>query len=248
MKLQLHGQILTLLALSCMTFIPLPVQAGSGSTVPTRLVILPVNHSQQLVARSDQPGLLTAFIETLKPDAICIETYPPAYVRNDFYDFVYEQTAIILPYARAHGIAIYPIDWEPGRDAMMLAFGSDLDETPLIRPRVGWGAFLTFPNPSDLKAPFLDPQPDVVAHVQRWAKADPADASQDAPRRLYLFRTFLQARNIAAVAHANPGRTILVVVGEFTNGISSACWRTTQRSISSSRRTCSCPTKARRTS
>jgi hypothetical protein len=98
---------------------------------------------------------------------------------------------------------------------MMLAFGANLDETPLIRPKVGWGAFLSFPDSKDLSAPFLDPQPDVVAHVQRWAKADPADPSQDAPRRLYLYRTFLQARRIAAVAHAHPGGTVLVVIGEF---------------------------------
>jgi hypothetical protein len=178
-------------------------------------VILPVNHSQQLVARSDQPGFLTALIETLKPDAICIETFPRAYARNDFYDFVYEQTGIILPYARQHRIEIDPIDWEPERDDMMLAFGTNLDETPLIRPKAGWGAFLNFPKAKDLKAPFLDPQPDVVAHVQKWAKADPADPSLDAPRRLYLYRTFLQARRIAEVAHAHPGGTVLVVIGEF---------------------------------
>jgi hypothetical protein len=192
-----------------------PAQAAGASAAATRVVILPVNHSQQLVARSDQPGFLTALIETLKPDAICIETFPRAYARNDFYDFVYEQTGIIVPYARAHGISLYPIDWEPERDDMMLAFGMNLDETPPIRPKAGWGAFLNFPSAKDLKAPFLDPQPDVVAHVQRWAKADPADPSQDAPRRLYLYRTFLQARRIAAVAHAHPGGTVLVVIGEF---------------------------------
>lgn len=194
---------------------PCPSWADNAPILPTRVVILPVNHSQQLVARSDQPGLLTALIETLKPNAICIETFPSAYARNDFYDFVYEQTGIIVPYARQHGIAIYPIDWEPERDDMMLAFATNLDETPLIRPKVGWGAFLTFPDPKDLSASFLDPQPDVVAHVQRWAKTDPADPSQDAPRRLYLYRTFLQARRIAAVAHTHPGGTVLVVIGEF---------------------------------
>src|SRR6185437_13901809 len=93
---------LAILAWWCLVFVPFPVQAGSASTARTRVVILPVNHSQQLVARSHQPGLLTALIETLKPDAICIETFPTAYARNDFYDFLYEQTAIIVPYARAH--------------------------------------------------------------------------------------------------------------------------------------------------
>jgi hypothetical protein len=193
------------------TLLVLPARASA----PTRVVILPVNHSQQLVARSDQPGFLTALIQSLKPDAICIEVFPRAYARNDFYDFAYEQTGIIVPYARAHRIALYPIDWEPERDDMLLAFGSDLDETPLIRPKAGWGAFLTFPDAKDLKAPFLDPQPDVIAHVQRWAKTDPADPSQDAPRRLYLYRTFLQARRIAQVARAHPGGTVLVVIGEF---------------------------------
>jgi len=210
MKFQLSAALPAAFAL-WFAFAPSLAQAAT----PARVVILPVNHSQQLVARSDQPGMLTALIETLKPDAICIETFPRAYARNDFYDFLYEQTGIILPYARAHRIEIYPIDWEPERDDMLLAFGQDLDETPLIRPKQGWGAFLNFPNAKDLKAQFLDPQPDVVAHVQRWAKADPADPSQDAPRRLYLYRTFLQARRIAAVAHAHPGGTVLVVIGEF---------------------------------
>lgn len=196
-------------------FAAFPAYAADTGTAPTRVVILPVNHSQQLVARADQPGLLTALMETLKPDAICLEIFPRAYARNDFYDFVYEQTGVILPYARRHRIALYPIDWEPERDDMMLMFGTNLDETPLIRPKVGWGAFLDFPDAKDLKAGFFDPQPDVVAHVQRWAKADPADPTRDAPRRLYLYRTFLQARRIAEVAHANPGGTVLVVIGEF---------------------------------
>lgn len=202
-------------AIGLIWLLPGSLLAQRPSAPSTRVIILPVNHSQQLVARDDQPGLLTAMIEELKPDVICIENSPDRTVRGEYYDFLYEQTSIILPLARARGIEGQPIDWEPGPDEQKLAFGASLDELPLVRPKSGWGAFLTFSRPEDLRAGFLDPQPDVVAHVKRWAGADPADASTDAPRRLYLFRTLLQAKRLAAVAQAHPGKTVLLVIGEF---------------------------------
>ena len=43
---------------------------AAGPTRKTsRIVILSVDHSAQLVSRADQPGMLTAFIERLHPDA-----------------------------------------------------------------------------------------------------------------------------------------------------------------------------------
>lgn len=55
----------------------------------------------------------------------------------------------------------------------------------------------------------------MLAPLQKWAGEPAARADRDLPRRLYLYRTFLQAQRIRAVARQRPGETILVVVGYF---------------------------------
>src|SRR5262245_6906296 len=56
----------------------------------TRLVILGVSHSQQLVAESYQPAVFRAFFDRVKADAIGIERSPDELARNDHYEFTYE--------------------------------------------------------------------------------------------------------------------------------------------------------------
>src|SRR5688500_7944026 len=72
--------------------------------VPTRVVVLGVNHAAQLVSEADQPGMLLAFIRRLAPDAVCVEREPEAYARNDHYEFTYEIQDVVLPYAREQGL------------------------------------------------------------------------------------------------------------------------------------------------
>lgn len=113
-------------------------QAAEGKS---RVTILGVEHTAQLVSEHDQPGILAAFIDRVKPSAICIERPPEQAARGDYYEFTYEVQGIILPHAAARAIALCPIDWMPPVEDQQLGFGLDL-ETPIeLRKNRGSRAF-----------------------------------------------------------------------------------------------------------
>jgi hypothetical protein len=192
--------------------------AATPGTAPaaTRVLILGVEHAAQLVSERDQPGVLAAFLEKLAPAAVCIERPPEQAARGDYYEYTYEVQGVILPYAAAHPVALCPIDWMPPVEDAKLGFGVDLD-TPLeIRRAQGFQGFLSFPDKAILQRDFFAADlAENVAAVKRWANTPAPRADLDLPRRLYLYRTFLQAQRIRAAARAHPGKTLLVVVGDF---------------------------------
>lgn len=186
---------------------------ADGTT--TRVIVLGVDHSTQLVARGDQPAAFDAFLERAKPDAICVERTPDAFARNDFYEFTYEVQSIVLPYAQRNRVDLCPVDWEPPREDQLLGFGVDLETVPELRPTKGFQQFLSFP-PATLQRRLLDADnPDNLVRVVQWAAQPAAKAADDLPRRLYLYRTYMQAKRLAQAAKARPGGTVVLVVGEF---------------------------------
>lgn len=190
--------------------------ALAAESKKTTVVVLGVEHTAQLVAPASSAGMLTAFIERVAPDAICIERPPEQASRRDFYDFTHEVQDVVVPHADARRIALCPMDWMPSAEDQMLAFGRNLDEPPEMRPRQGLGAFLTFPEAKTRELDlFFAEDPAVSAPVVAWSQKQAARADRDFPRRLYLYRTFLQARRVAAAANNYRGRTVLVVVGYF---------------------------------
>lgn len=56
----------------------------------TRVVILGVGHSTQLVAERQQPAALRAFFDRVEPDVIAVERAPEEFARGDRYEFTYE--------------------------------------------------------------------------------------------------------------------------------------------------------------
>lgn len=182
----------------------------------TRIVILGVDHSIQLASRAAQPAAFRAFFDKLAPDAIAIERDPDNFARNDHYEFTYEIQDLIVPYARAHRIPLFPIDWAPPVEDQLLAFGLDLDRPPLIRPSTGFQGFLTFPDTAALRRPlFFADTESSRASARAWYQQPAPEAARDFPRRLYLYRTTLQARRIARAAAELRGKTLLVVIGYF---------------------------------
>lgn len=182
----------------------------------TTVIVLGVDHAAQLVARNDRPALLAAFLAHAKPDAICIERSPETFARNDYYEFTYEVQDVVVPFARRNGIDLCPIDWEPPVDDARLGFGVDLGAAPELRPASGFQQFLSFPAPSHLTRDlFHADEAKNVARIAQWAATPAKRATDDLPRRLYLYRTYLQAQRVAAAAKAHPGGTVVVVVGEF---------------------------------
>lgn len=185
----------------------------TSSSAKTRVIVLGVNHSDQLVSPLNQPGLLTAFIEKLHPSAICVERPPELAARGDFYEFTYEVQGIVLPYAAAHPVDICPIDWMPPVEDQKMAFGGDLDVPPEVRPQ---SSFLTFPDPSSINEGFFAGEdPKMIDPVKKRMSQPNSRADRDFPRRLYLYRTFMQSQHIRAAARAHSGQTLLVVVGYF---------------------------------
>lgn len=181
-----------------------------------RVVILGVDHAAQLVAEKDQPAMLAAWLDRVRPAAVCIERPPEQASRQDYYEFTYEVQGIILPWAAGQGTEICPIDWMPPMDDQLLGFGLDLD-TPLeVRKAQGFQGFLTFPDRKILDWDFFaGDDPATLAPPQKWAAEPAPRADRDLPRRLYLYRTFMQAQRIRAIAHKRAGETVVVVVGYF---------------------------------
>jgi len=206
-RMWIVGMLLGMLSLPAKSSVPEPA---------TQVIVLGVDHAAQLVAREDRPAVLAAFLDRADPDAICIERSPEAFARNDFYEFTYEVQDVVVPFARERNIALCPFDWHPSSEDAQLGFGMDLEAVPEIRPTRGFQQFLTFPEPAQLKRTLF--HADVAANVARstqWSLTPAARTAQDLPRRLFLYRTFLQAKRIAAAARAHPGGTVVVVVGEF---------------------------------
>ncbi len=204
--------------LACLVLLlaaPVPSVAQASET-QTKVAILGVDHTAQLVAEKDQPGKLAAWLDLVKPAAVCIERPPEQASRQDYYEFTYEVQGIILPWAAKSGTEICPIDWMPPMDDQLLGFGLDLD-TPLeVRKAQGFQGFLTFPDRKILDWDFFAAEdPAVLAPSQKWAGEPAPRADRDLPRRLYLYRTFMQAQRIRAIAHKRKGETVLVVVGYF---------------------------------
>jgi hypothetical protein len=195
------------------TLIPAPAQPQTVEH--TRVVILGVDHSRQLMSRQNEAGMMTTFIDKLRPAAICIERPPELAERRDFYEFTYEVQGIVLPYVAAHPIELCPVDWIPPVEDQKLVFGSDLDEPPEIRPKSGSQSFLTFPDRRVLSSDiFAADDPSTTKPVVDFA-GTPRRADQDFPRRLFLYRTFMQSRHILDAAKAHLGQTLLVVIGFF---------------------------------
>lgn len=204
------------MTLPCLALFHAGVGAREDMSPPARVVVLGVNHAAQLVSEHDQPGMLAAFMEKLAPATVCVERSPAKYARGDYYEFTYEIQDIVLPYAREHGIGICPFDWEPTHEDSLLGFGLDLATPPELRRKEGFQGFLSFSDPKALqRGLFAADDPATLSEVHAWIGKPAAQASRDLPRRMFLYRTFLQARGIAAAARRQPGQTLLVVVGEF---------------------------------
>lgn len=188
---------------------------AAPAPAPTTVIVLGVDHAAQLVAERDRPALLEAFLDRAKPDALCIERTPEAFARGDFYEFTYEVQDVAVPFARRRGIELCPIDWEPPAEDQRLGFGLDLSAPPELRPLKGMFGFLAFAPEALRRELFHADDPARLEKVTAWAATPAAKANKDLPRRLYLYRTYLQAQRVAAAARAHPGGRVVVVVGEF---------------------------------
>lgn len=182
----------------------------------TRVMILGVNHSAQLVAENYQPAVFRAFFNRVKPSAICVERTPQELARGDFYEFTFEQQYLAIPYARERRIPLCAIDWLPAAEDTMLAFGlSDLERPPFERNPTGFQGFTAFTDAHDLQTSLFFAESESDRKENReFSDVTPAQKAYDYPRRLFLYRTFMQAMRIRESAKMH-GETIVVVVGSM---------------------------------
>lgn len=191
----------------------------SGSLPATRLVILGAEHSAQLVAKSYQPAVFRAYLRRVNPDIICLEHPVEDYARNDFRygQYAYEKHFIALPWAQERGIPLYPIDWVPPADDQMLVWGlKDLESPPFFRH--DYSRFLRFDADKLALDLFVAESAETRQAVAAWYDQPRQEGERDFPRRLGLYRTYLQAMRIKAVINRHPGATILVLIGYFHKG------------------------------
>ncbi|HEX8694084.1 MAG TPA: hypothetical protein VF746_16805 [Longimicrobium sp.] len=196
--------------------IPAAAAAQGQPAAKTRVVVLGVTHSNQLVAESYQPAVFRAFFNRVRPAAVCVERDPDSFARGSHHEFTYEIQHIALPWAEERGVPVHPFDWYAPPGDELLGLGMTWDPPPAVRRRGAPQNFLTFGDSAALGLPFFYAESDSVRKDYRdWYDAVPERASIDFARRLFLYRTFLQARRAAAAAARYPGRTVLVVVGSY---------------------------------
>lgn len=188
--------------------------AALAQETTTEVLVLGVEHSAMLVAETYQPAVFRAFIERADPDAICIERAPEEFARGSHYEFTYEIQHIAVPYARERGIPLCPFDWLPSTDDQVLAFGIDIERPPPLRPRQGFGAFITFGDSAALNRDLFHAESGIERERYRaWYMNMAEQPRADFARRLFLYRTFLQAMRVARAAREFAGGRVLVIVG-----------------------------------
>lgn len=206
------GALALLLALGW-TAAPLRAQAAPKTT---EVIVLGLTHSAMLANKRQQPAAMRAFFEAVRPDAICVERAPEQFARNDHYEFTYEIQEIAVPWARSRGKGLCPFDWLPDPEDSLLAFGlADLERPPLLRPEEGFQQFFALGADSRTDGLFYAEAAEVTDRNRSFYLTHSDQAASDFARRLFLYRTFLQARRIAAAARAYPGGRILVLVGDM---------------------------------
>ncbi len=182
----------------------------------TRVVVLGVAHSIQLVSRRSEPATILALFERIKPAAVCLELTPSRYSAMAWHEFTYEQQQLLIPYARERRLPVYPFDWEPAAEDEFLAFGLTWNPPPLIRRRRDPQFFLSFTDSAlQGSTPFFADSAKSREEYRSWYDARDSNAMGERARRLFLYRTSLQAARIAAAAKRHPGEIVLVVVGAF---------------------------------
>jgi hypothetical protein len=210
------GPISKLLALAlALAGIAAPPVSAQPRPDRTEVIVLGVDHAAQLVNRRHQPAALRAFFSAVAPNAICVERSPERFARGDHYEFTYEIQDVIVPWARETGTPLCPFDWLPNPEDSALAFGiDDLERPPFLRRPSGFQGFVAFPEGPSMTGGlfFADAEEERVKHRAFYA-VHPDEPRGDFARRLFLYRTFLQARRIAAAARDHPGGRVLVVVG-----------------------------------
>ncbi len=188
--------------------------AMNDSTRTTTVVILGVDHSAQLVGRAYHPGYFRAFFERVRPSALCVERSPDEFARNDYYEFTYEAQYVAVPYARRHGIDVCPVDWLPTQDDLRLAFGRlEVAEPPPVRAASGFQGFLAMDSSSLRRTLFFADSEAIRREARAFFDHVRVPGSRDFPRRLDLYRTYMQAMRVQAAARAHPGQVVVVVVG-----------------------------------
>ena len=182
------------------------------------VVILGVGHSTQLINHNHQPAAIRAFISKVKPSAICIERSPEEFSRNDFYEFTYEQQFVVVPYSRENNIPLYPVDWVPSETDSELGFGiKDLNVPRFVRQKEGFLGFTTFTEDNDFEDDlYFTEKEEYIKRITSWYSSQPEKTALDLPRRMFLYRTFLQSKRIQKVLENYSSRdTVLVVIGAF---------------------------------
>lgn len=187
---------------------------ASETRTYAEVTVLGVAHSAQLYKREYRPAALRAWLEGVNPDVIAVEVTQERLQQADFYGFTYEIQDVLIPYAKSNRIEYTPFDWEPSVKDMLTAFRFDLSKYPQIRPEQGWGAFVQFNHETLDKLDFFytNDSPEIQS-TKEWAANDTGNINAEAARRLFLYRTHMQARNIERIARENPGKRIAVVVG-----------------------------------
>ena len=184
-----------------------------GIYLKAKVVILGVNHAYQLVSKACQPAAYRAFFDLVKPDGIGIERAPEHFVRGDFYEFTYEQQNIAVPYAMERGIQLHPFDWMGDAEDSSLAWGiADIEKAPLVRQPHLINDFTHF---SVVEEDFFySERAEIQSRIEEWI-THKQKGQADFPRRLFLYRTFMQAMRIKQLAKQYVGKTLLIVVGHM---------------------------------
>src|SRR5262245_65361439 len=105
----------------------------------------------------------------------------------------------------------------PSEEDSILTYNiHDLEKPPFVQTSSGFLSFMSFPDKVDLNIGLFYGETESNRNQQQvFANTPSPQARSDFARRLYLYRTFMQAMRILRSVNDNRGRTVLVVIGSL---------------------------------
>ena len=97
-----------------------PATGGDAPAATSEVLVLATIHAPwQFRSARFTPAHVRAALDAARGDVVGVETPPEWFARGKFHEVTYEAQAIAVPWARAHGVPVVPVDWQdlPTREA-----------------------------------------------------------------------------------------------------------------------------------
>lgn len=205
------------------------VGAGEGADFEV-LVLAAIHAPWQFRSARFTPAHVRAALEAARPDVVAIECPPEWFARGRYHEVTWEAEGVAVPFARARGIPVVPVDWQDLPEREEREAGAERERSVRLRTLLDGGrplplaefGFQPAGTTEALRASFRNPgfDFDLVNGIAPDGTARPAPAEPEDPagpgsgdRR----DREIAARCLRAMA-GRPGKRLVVVIGAAHKG------------------------------